>query len=141
MRPHGRVPGITYRFLEQAPLFEFGFGMSYTNFSFAWDGSSKQTIKTQAVQAGFKPYFANRGAVHSENPVTFTVNVKNTGAVASDIVVLCFVSSKTNQDGPRYVQSQALVSAKPFLVMNLPLRNPTENFTFLSHTHPAILGG
>ena len=59
------------------------------------------------TQAAFEPYFANRGAVvHShEDPMIFTVNVKNSGAVASDVVVLCFVSSTTNQDGPRYVQS------------------------------------
>jgi hypothetical protein len=58
------------------------------------------------AQVAFEPYFANRGAVvQSDNPLTFVVDIKNTGAVASDVVVLCFVSSTTNQDGPRYVQS------------------------------------
>lgn len=36
----------------------------------------------------------------------FTVNVKNTGGVESDAVVLCFVSSGTNRDGPRCAKSQ-----------------------------------
>lgn len=51
MRPHGAIPGITYRFLEQPPLFEFGFGLSYTRFSFKWASSTqKHTIETHAVQ-------------------------------------------------------------------------------------------
>jgi beta-D-xylosidase 4 len=104
MRPHGdHIPGITYRFLEQPPLFEFGFGKSYTSFAFASAGVSEQHVQTQDVQAAFAPYFASRGGAPSSHggALTFAASVKNTGKATSDVVVLCFVSPTTNKDGPR----------------------------------------
>jgi beta-D-xylosidase 4 len=95
MRPHGAVPGITYRFLEQEPLWEFGFGRSYTSFSFAMMGASEHSVQTTDVQAAFARYFAVRGTEPPHESLSFKVAVTNTGGVASDVVTLCFVSASS----------------------------------------------
>jgi hypothetical protein len=71
------------------------------------------------IQAAFKPYFANRGAIGHGQDLVFTVNIKNTGAVESDVVVLCFVSSTTNPDGPRYGSITDLLTRMSLLPLPL----------------------
>jgi beta-D-xylosidase 4 len=34
--PPGASPGRSYRFFTGVPVAPFGFGLSYTNFSYAW---------------------------------------------------------------------------------------------------------
>ena len=41
MAPHGSSPGRTYRYYIGKPLFEFGFGLSYTEFTLALEESTK----------------------------------------------------------------------------------------------------
>jgi len=66
------MAGRTYRFMEQEPLFRFGFGLSYTNFRYGPLRLSKKTVGPgQAVQA--------------------SVTVTNTGARAGDEVVQLYV--------------------------------------------------
>ncbi|MBD3392234.1 MAG: glycoside hydrolase family 3 protein [Chitinivibrionales bacterium] len=65
--------GRTYRFMEETPLFPFGFGLSYTSFAY-----SKLRLSKKAVSPG--------------ESVTVTVDVKNTGRVAGDEVVQLYVS-------------------------------------------------
>lgn len=77
--------GITYRHYKGTPLWEFGFGMSYTSFSYSWPSTSPQ------------PYFATDYAV--EGSIQYTVNVTNTGRMAGDEVVMGFVNS-TDPDAP-----------------------------------------
>jgi beta-glucosidase len=67
------MAGRTYRYFFGAPLYPFGFGLSYTNFS-----------------------YSNARVDHDQITATDTVNVsvdvKNTGAVAGDEVVELYVS-------------------------------------------------
>ena len=101
LRPHGAIPAPTASWSRSRS--EFGFGMSYTSFAFKWAGASDKTAETKNVAADFATYFASRGAAPPSvaSPLTYSVSVKNTSAVTSDVVVPCFVASATNKDGPR----------------------------------------
>lgn len=62
----------TYKFFKEKPLYPFGFGLSYTTFDYSNMRADKETF------------------VPGES-VTVTVNVKNTGTMASDEVVECYL--------------------------------------------------
>ena len=61
------MKGRTYRYFEGAPLYPFGYGLSYTSFSYGG-----LTGPTEAIQAG--------------SPAAFDVTVNNTGRKAGDEV-------------------------------------------------------
>jgi len=66
------MTGKTYRYFKKDPLYEFGYGLSYTSFEYA-------LIKAPSeIKAG--------------EPVKMTVNVKNTGKRDGDEVVQLYVS-------------------------------------------------
>jgi beta-glucosidase len=65
----------TYRYFTGEPLFPFGFGLSYTTFSY-------KKLKVNAT-------------VHQGDSVKVAVNVKNTGKVAGDEVVELYLSDLT----------------------------------------------
>jgi beta-glucosidase len=65
----------TYRYFTGEPLFPFGFGLSYTTFSY-------KKLKVN-------------GTVHQGDPVNVTVNVKNTGKIAGDEVIELYLSDLT----------------------------------------------
>jgi beta-glucosidase len=66
--------GRTYRYLEQPPLFPFGFGLSYTRFEYS--GLALQPARL---------------AVAQDLCVRVTVEVRNAGSLASDEVVQLYV--------------------------------------------------
>jgi beta-glucosidase len=66
------MTGKTYRYFEGDPLYEFGYGLSYTNFEY------KILMSPQSVKAG--------------DDVLMSVEVKNTGKVDGDEVVQLYVS-------------------------------------------------
>jgi len=67
------MQGRTYRYFAGKPLFPFGYGLSYTSFSY-----SELTLPTQAVKAG--------------EPVKAEVTVTNSGSLAGDEVVQLYLS-------------------------------------------------
>jgi beta-glucosidase len=67
------MKGRTYRYFEGKPLFPFGYGLSYTTFSY-----SGLTLPKSAIQAG--------------DPLTADVTVTNTGKVEGDEVVHLYLS-------------------------------------------------
>lgn len=70
-------PGQDYVFSSTAPLFPFGFGLSYTKFDYS-------NLKVSATQ-----FAANQ-------KVQVSVDVKNTGAVAGKEVVQMYLANKVN---------------------------------------------
>ncbi len=75
------MKGRTYRYFEGTPLYPFGYGLSYTTFSF--DGL---TLPREAVNAG--------------DPVTVEVSVKNTGSIAGDEVAELYLSFPNQPGAP-----------------------------------------
>lgn len=66
--------GITYQFYSGAPLWPFGFGLSYTSFKFTW-ARKPTTGETTAVEA-----------------LEYAVDVENTGSRAGAVSLLAFLS-------------------------------------------------
>ena len=67
------MKGRTYRYFEGAPLYPFGYGLSYTTFAY-----SQFTAPAAAVKAGA--------------PVVVEATVTNTGKLAGDEVVQLYLS-------------------------------------------------
>jgi beta-glucosidase-like glycosyl hydrolase len=73
--------GLTYMYYTGTPVFEFGWGMSYTSFSFAWASPPHVAVDAADWAAGLA------------QPPSYSVNVTNTGARASDVSAMAFFST------------------------------------------------
>lgn len=105
------LDNITYMHYSGKPLWEFGFGLSYSRFNVTWhsSGSSSsvygvQTVTTTEMAKVHREYYKGRGRSAAKgsvdlwhSPAMFTATVMNTGTVASDYVVLGFISSSVEQ--------------------------------------------
>jgi len=79
------APGRTYRYYKGTPLWEFGYGLSYTTFKLEWtnpDGGIP-TLLHNAYQG---------------QAVTYNVTVTNTGKLAGDEVAMAFFKPQTPND-------------------------------------------
>jgi len=77
----GGSPGRTYRFFTGTPLYPFGYGLSYTTFSYAFDDESFVTLLPIAA-----PVAADDCAAQ------LNVTVRNTGTRAGDHSVLLYLA-------------------------------------------------
>jgi len=75
------MKGRTYRYMTEAPLYPFGFGLSYTTFTFG-----DATLSTTEIG--------------EEGSVNITVPVKNTGTADGDEVVQIYVRNPNDPEGP-----------------------------------------
>lgn len=71
------MAGRTYRYFKGTPLYPFGYGLSYTTFSYS-DLAVDEIASTQS-------------------PVTISVKVKNTGKTYGEEVVQVYISNKTSK--------------------------------------------
>ena len=71
----------TYRYMEQEPLFPFGYGLSYSSFKYGQPVASKKVIK---AGSSFKIFI----------PVT------NTSKIRGDEIVQLYIRKKNDKDGP-----------------------------------------
>jgi beta-glucosidase len=74
----------TYRYFADKPLYGFGFGLSYTNFTY-----SNIKLSSSNIKAG--------------DPVTVEADVKNTGSAAGDEVVELYLTQPKASDTPTRV--------------------------------------
>ena len=91
MRSSEHNPGRTYKFYSGEVVFAFGHGLSYSTFSYHSHISQSSYDIAELVGAA--------RADDTAKGVVWSVNVTNTGAVLSDVVVLAFVSSATGIAG------------------------------------------
>lgn len=74
--------GITYQHYRGTPLWEFGFGLSYSAFSFSWANVDAASVAAAAVASG-------------ETSLVYTVKVTNVGQRGAGVAVLGFVNGST----------------------------------------------
>jgi beta-glucosidase len=74
------MAGRTYRYFKDEPLYPFGYGLSYTNFTY-----SNSVVS---------------GTAKTGDEVCVTVDVRNTGKIDGDEVVQLYVSNKTSANAP-----------------------------------------
>ena len=75
------MKGRTYRYMTETPLFPFGYGLSYTTFTYG-----KPVLSKKVFSAG--------------KSLTVTVPVTNMGAVDGDEVVQLYMRRVDDVDGP-----------------------------------------
>ena len=94
LRPSATNPGRTYKWYTGAPVYEFGFGLHYTTFSFAWAPSAHSSTPAASYAINDLISTGNASAAFPDlAPLdTFAVRVTNTGKVTSDYVALLFAS-------------------------------------------------
>jgi beta-glucosidase len=78
------MKGRTYRYFADKPLYSFGFGLSYTNFTY-----SNMKLPSSSIKAG--------------DPVTVEADVKNTGSAAGDEVAELYLTQPKASDTPNHV--------------------------------------
>ncbi len=86
----------TYRYMEQEPLFPFGYGLSYSNFKYG-----KPIAPKKIVTAG-------------GSPLKISIPVTNTSKVSGDEVVQLYISKKNDKEGPvKTLRSVKRISLSP----------------------------
>ena len=75
------MKGRTYRYMTEEPLYPFGFGLSYADFSYG-----KAKLSSKSIKAG--------------ESVTVSIDLKNNSDVASDEIVQVYVKRLDDQDAP-----------------------------------------
>ncbi len=75
------MKGRTYRYMKEAPLFPFGYGLSYTQFSYG-----KAKLSSKKVKRG--------------DSVSLTIPVKNTGKQDGEEVVQVYLRKVGDAEGP-----------------------------------------
>ncbi|RDX51851.1 glycoside hydrolase family 3 protein [Lentinus brumalis] len=107
LRPSATNPGRTYKWYSGTPVFEFGFGLHYTTFSFAWAGAPRGLTTSYSIAQLVSKGRQSAAFLDLAPLDTFSVRVTNTGKVTSDYVALLFVSGSF---GPAPHPKKQLVS-------------------------------
>ena len=84
LRPSATNPGRTYKWYSGTPVFEFGFGLHYTTFSFAWAGTPRAPAASYSIAQLVAKGKRSASFLDLAPLDTFAVRVTNTGKVTSD---------------------------------------------------------
>lgn len=119
------MKGRTYRYLTEAPLFPFGYGLSYTKFEISKGRTSRKSVK------------AGEG-------MTFKARVKNTGKRDGAEVVQVYVRKMEDINGPvKSLRGFQRVELKAGASADVSVQLPAEAFEFFdteTHTMRVVPG-
>jgi beta-glucosidase len=105
---------VGYRYYDatnETPLFPFGYGLSYTKFSYSDLQVSSRTVDNSTSNPGTTACGCNG---ESSNQVTVTAKVTNTGTVAgSDVAQLYLTDPASAGEPPRQLKGFQKVTLKP----------------------------
>lgn len=108
MRANPELNSRTYKWYTGTPVFEFGYGLHYTNFTLSFDAALTADLPTTFNTADLVMQEADGVAYKDLLPfVSLPVNVTNEGTVASDFVVLAFLRGEY---GPEPYPLKSLVA-------------------------------
>ena len=109
MRASSTNPGRTYKFYTGTPVFPFGHGLTYSTFSYVI--VDEQT----ATRYHINDLSANAKLSDRLADIALTVNITNTGSVASEVAVLAYVSSNATVTGVTPPIKELFDYARPML--------------------------
>lgn len=104
LRPNKNNPGRTYKWYNDTPVFDFGFGMHYTNFS-AEIAPMNQSYSISDLVSRCPDI--NSTNLASCAHVSVPVKVSNTGDIASDYITMGYLAGNF---GPAPQPKKSLVS-------------------------------
>jgi len=90
------MANITYKHYTGAPVYPFGYGLSYSTWTVQWHNSSQhRRVSIDSMERAHSEYFAAvaSGRDGWRSPAAYSATITNTGGVTSDYVLLGFVSS------------------------------------------------
>lgn len=106
------MKGRTYRYMDEEPLYPFGFGMSYTTFEF-----SAPVLSSSQIRLG--------------ESVKVSVNVKNTGKMEGEEAVQVYVKRLNDADAPvKALKGLKKISLKPGQTENVVIELPASSFEY-----------
>lgn len=106
------MKGRTYRYMTEEPLYPFGYGLSYADFSY-----EKAKLSSKSIKAG--------------ESVTLTVNLKNSSDVASDEIVQVYVKRLGDKDAPlKALKGFQRVNVGPNQTKTVSIELPASSFEY-----------
>lgn len=106
------MKGRTYRYMTEAPLYAFGYGLSYTQFKFSFPSLSSKKIR-------------------KGESVTVTTTVSNKGAIQGDESVQVYVKRLDDAEAPlKALKGLATVSLAPGETKDVSITLPAESFEY-----------
>ncbi|TYJ35530.1 hypothetical protein E1A91_A05G243300v1 [Gossypium mustelinum] len=104
--PSSGYPGRTYRFYQGPKVFEFGYGLSYTNYSYEFLPLTKDKVylnnqSSDKIALGYKSVSEMGTELCEKSKLPVTVRVQNNGEMDGKHAVLLFVrQAKTGNERP-----------------------------------------
>ncbi|KAF4043595.1 Fibronectin type III-like domain [Phytophthora infestans] len=104
--------GRTYRFFTGVPVYEFGFGLSYTTFHKNWSDEPPRELDAAIIAQQLDE---DSGTESHACVATFNITVTNAGAISGEDVILTYVEPPLAGEGGRPLKSLVAFERTPLI--------------------------